>query len=254
MKVEGKGQIVRYNVFLKNLYFAFSSAVRPPRVPEAQDARIYGNTVFGSGLWTLKDYGNPGNAGGNEFLNNLVIPTAGDKVIDIRLSRRGRNPLEDNRFTSNAFSVGEDFKISALNEDTLRWLQLNTPNFTRNLVADPVLASTDEKSPEYLNLSGKSPLIDRGASLTQARVAGSGNMVSVQDAGWFSDGFGVVSGDLIQIGANPPVRVMSVSTTTDTLVFAQGVELQWNKGDGVSLPYSGRAPDIGAYEYIEDKI
>jgi len=69
----------------------------------------------------------------------------------------------------------------------------------------------------------------------------------VDDAGYFHNGFGVSEGDLIQIGSNNPARVISIDYSSNIIKVEES--LNWNEGDGVSLPYTGQAPDIGAFEF-----
>ena len=100
-------------------------------------------------------------------------------------------------------------------------------------------------------LRSVSPCIDRGRALTTATSAGaSSTSLVVADARYFSDGYGIVSGDLVQVGSNPPVRVASVDLASSTLALEE--PLDWSPGDGVSYPFHGRAPDMGAVEFTDD--
>lgn len=92
-----------------------------------------------------------------------------------------------------------------------------------------------------------SPCIDAGRFLTKTVGAGSGTTIRVEDAGYFTDGFGVAEGDLIRVGDNEAVRIVKIEHTENTITVQKPIT--WDDGDGVSLPYSGRAPDVGAYEY-----
>ncbi len=100
-------------------------------------------------------------------------------------------------------------------------------------------------------LRGISPCIDGGRALTTALfAAASSTTLAVADARYFFDGYGVVPGDLVQIGHNPPVRVVHVDLASNTLTLE--APLSWEAGDGVSYPYEGRAPDIGAIEFADE--
>ncbi len=63
------------------------------------------------------------------------------------------------------------------------------------------------------------------------------------DASYFSDGFGIGSGDVILIGSSQAsieaIDYLNNSITVDRLI-------QWNKNDAVSFPFSGTAPGMGA--------
>jgi hypothetical protein len=96
-------------------------------------------------------------------------------------------------------------------------------------------------------LRSDSPAIDAGGHLTRTSSDGSGTVVRVHDAGFFFDGFGTVSGDLIRVGNNPPVEIVNVDIANRRLTV--GRSIQWSNGDTVSLNYQGTAPDIGAFEF-----
>lgn len=100
-------------------------------------------------------------------------------------------------------------------------------------------------------LRSVSPCIDRGRALTTATTAGAATTaLVVGDARYFSDGYGLVAGDLVQVGTNPPVRIAHVDLATSTLTLEQ--PLSWSAGDGVSEPYDGLRPDVGATEFADE--
>jgi hypothetical protein len=101
------------------------------------------------------------------------------------------------------------------------------------------------------NLQSGSPTIDVGTFLTTTVSAGSGTSLTVADAGFFMDGFGLLAGDMIQVGSNSPVQITAVNYETNTITVAQSIS--WSNGQGVSLPYSGARPDMGAHEYTNGK-
>src|SRR4029453_7900447 len=90
------------------------------------------------------------------------------------------------------------------------------------------------------------PGIDGGSFLTPAVGAGSGTTLTVANAGFFTDGFGLVRGDMIQVGANSPVEIISIDYATNVITLASAQS--WSNGQAVSLAYNGSAPDIGAFE------
>jgi hypothetical protein len=96
------------------------------------------------------------------------------------------------------------------------------------------------------HLQSGSRAIDHGGYLTTTTAAGQGTSIPVADAGYFFDGFGVFDADSIQLqGQTVPAKILSING--NTLVVDQA--LTWSAGQGVSLPYQGSAPDMGAYEY-----
>ncbi len=97
-----------------------------------------------------------------------------------------------------------------------------------------------------LRLQAGSPGIDQGVSLTQTTAAGSGTVVPVQDAGYFQDGFdGIIAPDQIRVGNNL-VTISDIDYGNNRITVDRSIS--WAAGDGVNLPFSGNAPDIGAYE------
>jgi PKD repeat protein len=99
-----------------------------------------------------------------------------------------------------------------------------------------------------LRLSSSSPCVDAGAFLTTTAQAGAGTTIPLVDAGYFIDGFGIVEGDLIQLrGRTDKARITAIDYASNTVVVDRA--LTWSAGQGVSLAFSGSAPDIGAYEY-----
>lgn len=93
----------------------------------------------------------------------------------------------------------------------------------------------------------------RGAGRALARVvsaAGAGSSFVVDDAGFFTDGFGMVTGDAIAVGANAPSTIASIDYGTNTITLNSSIN--WSADDPVRLAHQDEDPDIGAYEYQED--
>jgi len=96
-------------------------------------------------------------------------------------------------------------------------------------------------------LQANSPCIDAGIPLTVTVGSGSGNEILVEDVYYFTDGFGIGDGDIIQIGDYDSLRIIAIDYENNVLTVDKIIS--WNDGDGVSLVYYGTAPDMGAYEY-----
>ena len=105
----------------------------------------------------------------------------------------------------------------------------------------------DEGNNDF-HLTLGSPCIDAGAFLTKTKQAGSGIIIPVEDSSYFIDGFEIVEGDIIQLqGQTQTAKIISVDYSGNMLSINR--PLEWTSGQGVSLAYSGSAPDIGAFEY-----
>ena len=127
-------------------------------------------------------------------------------------------------------------------------------------------SSTDifNRDPKFVNPTGDlhlqagSPAIGAGGSLTNAVGSGSSTTsLTVADAGFFSDGYGIpnVQPDWIRIGASTTVQISSVNYSTNVITLASAAS--WNNNDPIYLYKDsngrvvlfGNAPDIGAYPY-----
>jgi parallel beta-helix repeat protein len=100
-----------------------------------------------------------------------------------------------------------------------------------------------------LRLTSNSPMVDAGAFVTNTVGAGSGSQITVADAGYFFDGYGIAAlqGDLIQLeGGSTTARIVAIDYTNNRLTLDQS--LSWQDGQGLHLVYGGARPDMGAYE------
>jgi len=102
-----------------------------------------------------------------------------------------------------------------------------------------------------LRLREDSPCIDRGVFLTRVTSdSGSGVTFAVDDAGFFYDGWGIAgeAGDSIQLdGQTHTSRIVSIDYAENSITVEPS--MSWAQGQGVSLAYSGAAPDLGAREF-----
>jgi len=112
-----------------------------------------------------------------------------------------------------------------------------------NIEADPLFV--DAQSGDF-RLKPDSPCVDAGGPLTRTRSPGSGTVVQVEDALFFSDGHGVVEPDVIRVGASR-ARIVRVDYDANQIEIAE--PLCWDAGAPVTLDYAGSAPDIGAFEF-----
>jgi hypothetical protein len=149
-------------------------------------------------------------------------------VLDYNLWRNQAGaPLyywNGSNYTLSAFQATLGYELHSLNVN---------PLFTNPAAKD-------------FSLQPSSPAINAGSLLTTTTSTGSGTVIPVADAGFFIDGFGLVLGDMIQVGSNSPVRITGVNYAANTLTVTPSIG--WSSGQGVSLPYNGTAPDMGAAE------
>ncbi|MEW6354982.1 MAG: hypothetical protein AB1696_01535 [Planctomycetota bacterium] len=263
--------IVRRNVIFRNHYGPMVINAYKVRggetIFEMTRSRLYHNTWFRNHEYGFQmvDYGDWQKMGrhyvaGNVFQNNIFAqndPGGDGLALFIQA-----NIAEDNLFRFNDFFGDRPgcrtIRYGELDysKDVNRWNDLRMTaaeanakmprQFTGNIDADPVFA--DPEADDY-HLRDGSPCIDAGQPLAHAREAGSGRQMPVDDARWFYDGFGIPGeqGDRIVIGPEKKEAIVAnANIETNTLTLDR--DISWAKGDGVSLPYAGNAPDLGAYE------
>lgn len=242
----GHNNIVRKNVFYNNGSMVFAST--PSH--SVENNKIYNNTFDQEQKTFLMQNGSADYAefSKNTWKNNSIsrakiegmFYNTSDRVRDIQF-------WVNNNFFGNASTSYNGTKrndLGFLDGGTFHVLWRG--QFSGNLSVDPKFLDWDKRN---YSLQPNSPLIDAGAWLTHiVSPTGAGKSFYVAEAGYFCDGWGIVEGDLIQLqSALNPVIVKSINYTTNMITV--DTEISWRSGDGVSLPYKGAGPDIGAFEY-----
>lgn len=183
------------------------------------------------------------------FKNNFASESLSENPdLDMRIDN---DTLTENILDyNNYYKSTRDLQIAWDNGTIYGWDDYleKSHHDNNSIVSDPLFVNAVTPTWNFY-LDSDSPAIDRGGFLTTAFDNGSGTMLVVEDARYFSDGYGVVAGDLIKIGAVDPVTVTRVNYDNNTITLESA--RTWTAGDGVSYPYHGCAPDIGAYENEE---
>lgn len=228
------------------------------------DSRLYNNTWYRNhdGAFQMADYGGEAErehyVANNIFVNNIMYDN--DPAGQHLALRLRANIADDNRWLSNTISgdrpgrgvIRYDLEYPRATEwpgeamTVAEAEEARPEQFASNLDADPRFVDAD--ADDY-RLAAGSPAVDAGRPLTRTASAGSGQVISVQDARYFYDGFGIrgEQGDLIWVGEEcKPARVLRRDLESNTLTVDHS--LTWEAGDPVTLPYAGAAPDHGAYE------
>jgi hypothetical protein len=151
-----------------------------------------------------------------------------------------------NDFFHNA--PGEDVIVEEFGSGgTISFFESTYPDaFMDNLEIFPMFVDGAGRD---FSLQSGSGLVDAAAFLTTASGSSTGTVMTVADARWFYDGFGIPgeTGDEIQLeGGTQRAVVLAVDHGANTLTLDR--ELAWTDGQGVSLVYTGSAPDVGAFE------
>jgi len=190
--------------------------------------RVYNNNIFDSGQDELgskdecgiyhNNWGHPDDMKGNIFKNNIF------------------------------YSNGCSFAFSSTNQDDQiienNWEESGDPRFTDTSGTDPGSVS----NPDF-TLQSDSPCIDIGGYLTTISSAtGNGNSFVVEDSRYFTDGWDIIQGDIIQLeGSAHAVQIVSIDYQSGSITIDQAIS--WTQGQGIALAYEGSAPDIGAHEF-----
>ncbi|RJP92373.1 MAG: hypothetical protein C4518_06885 [Desulfobacteraceae bacterium] len=230
----GKNNIIRKNLIVNcgKLDLTTWKAGYTP----ATNNHIYNNTIDRN-QWGWQIQGDIASYG-NVFKNNIFSNSVSYAIYRIINSTPRNNYFNNNNFYGGSFRFSpESGTISLSNLQSTYSSEWNG-----NKAANP--GYVDAGKSNY-NLIETSPMIDAGAFLTKTTSAGTGNNIPVQDAGYFSNGLGVVEGDLIQLeGQTQVLKITAINNNTITV----DISSSWKAGLGVSLPFNGGAPDIGMFE------
>lgn len=262
-KVLATDGIFRRNLIVRNYdtALASNSYIYRPNWPAwvLRNSRLYNNTLYRNhtSAWSIAARAEDlTTVSGNIWKNNVFCDN--DPLGDFRALRLGHMG-QGNRFEHNIFFgdrpgqkviekwiSGRGYRRFTLSEAEHQLGGL----FCDNIDADPqfVAANADD-----YRLSFGSPCIDAGAMLTTTTRDGHGRKLPVNDARWFYDGFGIAGqqGDLVFVGMDRrPARVTKTDTEGNILHLDR--EVRWQVGEPVSLPYVGRAPDLGAMEHAAE--
>lgn len=111
-----------------------------------------------------------------------------------------------------------------------------------------------EGDPQFLDITKKlfllkneSPIQNSGGPLAITTNSDTGKIIPVNDARYFTDGFGVQDGDLIRVGSNSVVKVVDVDYVNNEITVDRS--LSWQNGDPVNYQYFESGPAVGAYEF-----
>ncbi len=150
-----------------------------------------------------------------------------------------------------------DFNLfyNANNNGYYRWSGTTFDSLTSFKSASGQDISSFEGNPQFANsnngdfqLEPNSAARDAGGSLTFTTNTGSGTVVPVDEAWYFTDGLDLQEGDSVRIGNNDAVTVLAVDYSNNTLTVDQTIS--WKNQDSVNYDYKGNAPDVGAFEFV----
>lgn len=198
----------------------------------------------------------------NHYVNNIVYDNSRyrdshsfyrkrDEVGNVQLQLTNTQHMRGELYDHNLIYSAAPFPPGAADPVvlwdgmvmTLVEAESHSSGFLRsNVSADPEFA---DALWDDFRLRADSPCIDAGRHLTTTAAGGSGSRIRVVDSGYFCDGFGIVDGDEIMVAGAGTARV---TDTPDSHTLVLDRELTWPAGAGVSLVYTGEAPDMGVFE------
>jgi parallel beta-helix repeat protein len=241
----GAFNIIRKNIFHRN----GNGIMLDAETYRVNKNKIYNNTLSENayGMYSYIDI--EANAGTSiNYLKNNSITSGVTRGIYFAISQN--QYFTNNNFYGNPSSRyrGEDTAVdSTISESSSSGINGSyNSEFVNNINRVP--AFTNASLLNY-TLQSSSPLIDAGTFLTTiTSSSGSGSTFTVSDAGYFTDGWGIIEGDTIQLqNQTATAKITSINYSTNQITVNR--TLSWTNGLGIALAFSGTAPDIGAEEY-----
>jgi hypothetical protein len=246
IEADGPGStIIRNNFMINDDYGGiciYGGKVGSPIVPFWGSNYVYNNTIAYTG-WAQECVTN--------YDANGVVVSVTDNYnwkMPLGLAWTTNNIFVNNLFWDNFGGASGTTIVSqpAAPQGIGIWVN----NFTN---INPQFVNTNDggafsQTAPNCSLQAGSPAIDAGTWLTT--ITSSSGSGTVTDAGYFFAGMTAaghtVPGDTIQLqGQTSTATITAISGNTITI----NSSLTWTNGQGVALPYSGSAPDVGAYEY-----
>lgn len=186
----------------------------------------------------------------NTFVDILYAqsPKANYCISYTNGSRNGK--VINNIFYNSARSGGMLYYVDGSSQNgfhadyNLAYLSGN-PNQIHGIIGqDPSFFNYNN---DELYLQNNSPAINAAGPITTTIGSGNGTNISVADAGYFMDGWGITDGDYIQVGNNSPVQITNIDYNNNIITIDNSIS--WNSGEFVCFPFEGDSLDIGAFEY-----
>jgi hypothetical protein len=207
---------------------------------------IYNNNIISDGCPDSIQLNNK-NIDGFIVKNNIFYSTDYDNGVYVNAGSSNFTSINSN-WTYNLWWRDDGLTGYHWGDDdgALNWTKWNARAEVNNeLRQDPLFV--DDTSD--FSLQSGSPCIDAGGWLTTCNGGGTGNTVTVDEANYFFDGYGLTSGDNIFIGDDKDLEVKDVDYSAETITVNRSIT--WANGEDVSLSsYGSYAPDIGARESL----
>lgn len=261
IKVEGVGNIVRHNV----LAYGQAEGIMSEAGEWSEyttHMRIYQNTFYslGGAAWRMRIYDGGKSVGDGAFVNNLVMDSrkkpassSADADLIFVVSQAGKGATANTRIAGNyiapaggkpavAALVGFDNAI-AIDAAATKYAGL----FNANTLKRAAFSNSLLSKVANFDLRNDSPGVDAGVFLTKVVGAGTSSTLRVVDSRFFTHGYGLIPGDVIQLqGSTARATITALDRASHTLTLSAA--LTYTDGQGLALSYQGAAPDVGARE------
>ncbi|WP_158587127.1 LamG-like jellyroll fold domain-containing protein [Motilimonas pumila] len=264
----GQDGVIRNNVFYQNAGTGIELTSYQYEATFTSRNRIYHNVFYKNHFGGMTVSGNQAHQFQDNIMKNNLFEDNDfqdhrreflswmdfdGKPVQLIVARSTDVSFMTNNVYSNAPTNGYDVVRIYPNDETPRpevSYSIESPEvpyqqvFTDNLGVPSLMV--DPASYDF-RLSPSSPLIDAASFLTTASSTGSGHTINVHDTRYFVANSPVYAGDTIQLeGTSSQARVLHIEHDSNQLTLDQ--PLSWTYGQGISLPYHGSKPDIGAFE------
>ena len=265
IQYSGNRTILRNNIFDQSnvgmrwtIYYGSSEGDRP-EAWWCQENRFYNNVMYGCGnavLVNMTQYviDTYGGAFGDNIHKNNIIYNGTDAA---------QGSFDWDAVPSHASFFYNNIIRTSSGQDVFWWFDNPAPDdyytlseiesayssyYANNIEVNPLFtnAATDD-----FTLQSGSNCIDAGTALTLTNGSGTGTVFTVDDALYFTDGYGLISGDVIRVGSDT-VTITAVNYTTKQITVSSS--FTWADNEAVSMDYNGSAPDMGAFESVVTNV
>lgn len=184
--------------------------------------------------------------------NNTFVDSTGNAYATNYSEAEG-NSTNNHNFSNLYYSATTEAKgiiyveggSSVTASNNACYLSGTVPHASCSVTDDPLFTSyaTDD-----LTIQSGSPVRSAGKAITLVNNAnGSGTSFVVDDAGFFTDGNGTITGDRIKVGSGDAVTITRINYDNNTITVDSSIS--WEDDDPVYLSFQTATPDIGAYPY-----